>query len=400
MGKVHKSRLTPKNASWIWVITLIAVVVISVFFISACGMTPEQKPVETDVPQKYVAEPTTDTSVDVVIPTMTAEEIKLVEKFLVTPSPVPSEQRLVMTYYFYWYDAITGGHLEEGSGIKHHMPEDPLPSWRNVDWHKKEIADMTWAGIDVVLPVYWGFENPADAWSYEGLDVIAKAWFELKEEGINPPNIGMFFDTTIINFRDLTTQEGKEYFYANFRDFFSRIPREQWALINGHPVVFLFTSDFTAAVNQSSFEYVYGQFEADFGVRPYIVREVSWDYPILRWEEGERVRDYDHAIQTENSYLWAASIHGFVDWGGVAAIGPGFDDRGVPGRGGTVTDREGGEFYRRGFEAAIASGKPLLVIETWNEFHEGSGISETIEFGRYYLDLTRELAEKFHHPTR
>ena len=313
-----------------------------------------------------------------------------------TPTALPPEQRLIFTYYFYWYDATTGAHLQEGSGLNQHPEPDPVPSWRNVEWHEKQLSDMTWAGIDIALPVYWGFQNPEDAWSYEGLEVLAKAWRQLEADGANPPKIGMFFDTTIVDGRDLTTDGGKAFFYANFRDFFLRIPRQAWGLVLGRPVVFLFTSDFTGAMNQATFDYVYDEFQAEFGVRPYIVREVSWDYPILRWESGERVRDYQHPIETENSYLWAAAIFGFVDRGGAATVGPGYDDRGVPGRQGRVTDREGSEFYRRNFEAAIASGKPLLAIETWNEFHEGSGIAETVEYGRQYLELTRHLSAEFH----
>jgi hypothetical protein len=154
--------------------------------------------------------------------------------------------------------------------------------------------------------------------------------------------------------------------------------------------------DWTEAVDQSTFDFAYQRFEQDFGVRPYIVREASWNYPILGWEGEERIRDYRTAIQTDNSYPWAGSILGYTDNGGVASIGPGYDDRGVPGRGrGTVVDREGGEFYRRNFLAAIDSGKPLLVIETWNEFHEASGIAETKEYGRQYIEMTRELIDRF-----
>jgi hypothetical protein len=313
-----------------------------------------------------------------------------------TPTPVAPEGRLIFTYYFYWYDAYSGGHLREVDILNLHPPEEPAPSWRNVEWHKKELADMTWAGIDVALPVYWGFHNPKDSWSYEALPIIAQAWYALREDGIDPPEIGMFFDTTIIDGRDLTTQGGKEFFYANFRDFFSRIPGEQWALIDDRPVIFLFTSDWAEAVDQSTFDYVYEHFERDFGVKPYIVREASWNYPITGWEGDDRIRDFSTAIETENSYPWAGSILGYTDNGGVASIGPGYDETGMPGRAGIVVEREDGDFYRRNFQAAIDSGKPLLVIETWNEFHEGSGIAESQEFGREYLEITREMAEKFH----
>ncbi len=310
--------------------------------------------------------------------------------------PLPPDQRLVLTYFFYWYDSQTGGHLQEET-LSNHPPPEPAPNWRNPAWFEKELLDMAYAGIDVVLPVYWGFGE--EEWSSQGLPVLAAAWDQLSQRGEAVPAIGMFFDTTIIRGRDLTTADGKEFFYANIKDFFSRIPRHQWALINGRPIVWLFTSDWTAAMDQSTFDFVYEHFATDFGVRPYIVREVSWDYPILGWKgkvsEGERIWDYEHPIRTENSYLWAAAQNGFVDRGGVAAVGPGFDDRPVRGPHRLVRPRDDGRWYGENFEVAITSGKPLLAIETWNELHEASGISETEEFGRQYIEITRQYADQF-----
>jgi Domain of unknown function (DUF5010) len=314
----------------------------------------------------------------------------------VTPAGgVPGGKPLVFTYFFYWYDAYSGQHLQAADGLRLHFPPDPAPSYRNVAWFQRQFEDMAQAGIDVVLPDYWGY-GPDQQWSTEGLSYMALAKQEMIDAGQAAPQIGMFFDTTIIANRDLTTAAGKEFFYSNFKDYFSRIPRDQWALIDGRPVVFLFTSDLVAAFNQSTFDYVYDSFQRDFGVRPYIVREASWDYPILRWQDGAPVRDYTQPIQTENSYLWGAALNGYVDRGGVAEIGPGYDDTLVPGRYGNVRPRDGGAWYRSNFEQALASGKSMLAIETWNEIHEGSAVSETEEFGRQYLDLTRAFTDQFH----
>jgi hypothetical protein len=314
-----------------------------------------------------------------------------------TPTPVASDSRLVFTYYFYWYDSVTGGHLQEEAGIRDHLPEEPAPNWRTVEWHQRQLQDMTDAGIDAALPVYWGSNED---WSQGGLPVLAQAWDQLTAAGERPPGIGMFFDTTIINGRSLTTEVGKTFFYDQIAEFFQRIPPRQWIRVDGRPVVWLFTSDWTAAMDQSTFDFTYASFEADFGVRPYIVREVSWDFPILRWEggvqTGTRVRDEEHPIVTDNSYIWAAAQNGYVDRGGVATVGPGYDDSLVPGRSGTIRPRDGGQWYRDNFSAAIASGKPLIALETWNEIHEGSSIAETLEFGRLYIDLTRELVDRFH----
>jgi hypothetical protein len=71
---------------------------------------------------------------------------------------------------------------------------------------------------------------------------------------------------------------------------------------------------------------MFASFGRDFGVRPYIVRETSWDYPILRRQDGVPVYDLAHPVRTENSYLWGAALNGYVDRGGVAEVGPGYDD--------------------------------------------------------------------------
>ncbi|HVD01835.1 MAG TPA: DUF5010 domain-containing protein [Candidatus Dormibacteraeota bacterium] len=313
-----------------------------------------------------------------------------------TAPPVPADRPVLMTYYYYWYDATTGAHLQP-SIMRYRFPPTPPPSWRSVAWQEIQLSDMSAAGIDGALAVYWGHDNPTDAWSYLGLNVMAQAAHQLVKAGRPSPKIGMFFDTTVVDKRDLRTPQGKAWFYSNFNDFFTRIPRDEWLLVDGRPVVFLFTSDFTEAFDQSTFDYVYDQFQADFGVRPYIVREVSWDFPFSGWSGGTRQWDYTTPIKTDNNYLWAASIHGYVDRGGVAAVGPGFDDHLVPGRGaGTIVDRQDGAFYKRAFDAAIHSGKKLLAIETWDEMHEGSNICDTVEFGRQYIDITRAEADIFH----
>lgn len=324
------------------------------------------------------------------------------------PPPVASgageADRRVFTYFFYWYDATTGAHLREEDGLRYHLSSQPEPSWRNVEWFKKELRDMTQAGIDVALPVYWGYDRPEDEWSWRGLPVLTQAWSELEQSGEKPPRLGMFFDTTIVGWRDLTKSAGKQWFYSNIKDFFTRIPADQRARIDGRPVIFLFTSDWTAAMNQSTFDHVYRQFERDFGVRPYIVRETSWSYPILRWENGERVRDFSNPIRTDSSYVWGAAMHGYTDWNGygfgeptgVASVGPGYDDRLVPDRGNDwVRERDEGRAFMGDVWRATQSGKPFMVIETWNEIHEGSGVSETEELGRTYIDLTQALTDYF-----
>jgi hypothetical protein len=51
--------------------------------------------------------------------------------------------------------------------------------------------------------------------------------------------------------------------------------------------------------------------------------------------------------------------------------------------------------YEGQLQQALRSGRKIWAIETWNELGEGSGILETVEFGRQYIELTRRYVARF-----
>ena len=81
---------------------------------------------------------------------------------------------------------------------------------------------------------------------------------ELEREGKTPPRIGLFYDTSTLQHNswgyhaDLRTERGKEWFAASIRDFFSMIPPKRWALIDGKPVVVLYSAGFATGHDPSS----------------------------------------------------------------------------------------------------------------------------------------------------
>jgi hypothetical protein len=87
---------------------------------------------------------------------------------------------------------------------------------------------------------------------------------------------------------------------------------------------------------------------------------------------------------------WGAALWGPVLLPGVAQIGAGYDDSPVPGRRTPVREREDGAFYRYSWQQALAHRPELVLLETWNEMHEGTELCPTQEAGRKYLELTRE----------
>jgi len=309
-----------------------------------------------------------------------------------------ADDDLLFTYYFYWYDIYSGAHIwDDAQHTDDALQDHPAImddfSFKSVAWHKRELLDVMDAGIDVVLAIYWGAARMMKNWSVEGLINLVKAEQELIAEGKNPPKIGLFFDTSTLRSgefvlkstdepTDLTTTFGKAFFFKQIRDFYSLIPPSLWARIDGQPVVWLYASAFAKNYGQSLVTYVNNHFADAFaGMTPYIVREVSWN------------------LNTQNDYAWGAALNG-AQIQGVASVGPGYNDSAVPGRTTPIRDRENGDFYRRNWSQVLASGRHFVVVETWNELHEGTDICNTREYGRTYIDMTAEFAAKLKLPVK
>lgn len=306
-----------------------------------------------------------------------------------------SKDKLITAYYFYWYDNYSGAHIFNPDGsdaLTDHPANMQNFSYKNADWHKKELLDMIEAGIDIVLPVYWG-DNGNISWAIAGIEKLIEAAQSLKLEGINPPKIGMFYDTSSLLVEgvlkeshkkpDLTTDFGKEFFYKLIRDFFSLVPPELRARIDNKPYVQLYSAAFVEKHDQNTFNFADQHFSQQFsGNGLYIVREISW---------------MDAA--SENVYEWGAALNGIKSLGTIS-IGPGYDDSAVPGRTTPIKERENGKFYIDNWDMALAiaacdSTKNIVNIETWNEFHEGTDICHSQEYGRKYIDITAEYAPLF-----
>ena len=298
-------------------------------------------------------------------------------------SSFSTAQKLLTTYHFYWYDKFTGAHTSGGDGLQDHPPslDKPPFSWKSQAWFEKELADLAAAGIDVMLPVYWGFPNGdknLNEWSNGGLQTLVAAQRAVRAKGLPAPRIGMFYDTSTLQANprgklDLTKDADREFFWGTVRDFYSLIPPDLRARIGGRPVVLFYAADFAAAHDPGAFASLRRRFKESFGEEPFLVPDVSWRAK----EDG----------QTQ----WGASLLGSTIHG-IAQIGAGADDRVLHREADHVRDRENGAYYARNWEAAVESGRSIIAIETWNEFHEGTDIADSAEYGTMYIALTHRFS--------
>jgi len=306
------------------------------------------------------------------------------------PESWVESDKVAMTHFFYWYDIHTNSHFIDPDGsdaITHHPPPDYLPdySYKDLTWHRREVVDAMAARIDVLLPVYWGDRFNA-VWSKPGLQKLVAAVQGLISEGYDPPRIGMFFDTTALKVEnngrppDLTTNAGKQLFYQMIHDFFTLVPSRLRARIDGRVIVVLYTAAWVSKYSQATFDEAADRLEADFGERPYLIREASWE-----------------GIAADGAYPWGVAYFGPAIMGRVGSVGPGFDETAVYGIASPprVRNRAAGNFYRTGWDQMISGGVRQVLIETWNEFHEGTDIAASREYDRTYIDLTARKIEEW-----
>jgi hypothetical protein len=302
-------------------------------------------------------------------------------------------QPIVGTTYFYWYDIDTKSHIINGDGtdaLTDHPADMKTISYKRPAWHKQQLLDMIDAGIDFLMPVFWGVPGKYDGWSFAGLPPLVEAHNLLQAEGKKPPAIGLFYDTSILQWNgfnkngssyhvDLMTDFGKDWFYTAIRDFFSLIPPAKWARVDGRPIIFFYASAFAKAQDPAQFDYVRRRFKADFGVEPFLVKSSGW--------KG----------QADAIYSWGGAVSGPLIFRQTAALGPGYDHSAVPGRQPLIVERRDGQTYiDRWLQLLVlrAESRPWIVhVETWNEWHEGTDIAHSREYGRSYIVLTRLFAD-------
>ena len=320
--------------------------------------------------------------------------IKRPEQFMI--------EKLALTHYFYWYQGDSrkespAGHvrIEDGSSELTDQPLDGVGPWFSYDrvqWHKDQFTQIRNAGIDVVIPVYWGDAQDRRWFADKGLNCMVQALKELKAEGKSYPLVGMFFDTSAMNRAyggqnpDVKSDEVKETFYGMIKDFFLNVPDEFRAVVQtpaekgGYPanIVVLYTASWFSDLDASFTDFCNKRFMQDFGRR-------------LIWLGSSDYREKAPAMDGYTDYGAGLGFR-FDDkgWIDIAGIGAGYDDSSQKGREkATIRSRMSGNAYRKGWDSAMAASPDWLVIDGWNELHEGSEICPSVQYGESYIGLTK-----------
>jgi len=407
-------------------------------------------PSPTVQPSPTVVQIPTQQPTVVVAPSPTAIPTSVPQPIATAPTPVfpvPTPDPALMqrkpplgTFFFYWYncpqqECDSSQLLAVPPGWLTPLPADPDPrdgfsySSYNYDWYENELRTMASIGISMVFPVSWG-DHPHPWFRNDRLNLLVQANGVLE----HPLTIGMFLDTTAQQgmyqeflgngYRfgpdaprlPLSDPRSGYFFYnLHIRDFFTRVPREMWATIDGRPIIITYTALCCDNLELSGtlWQAVKDAFRADFGVEPWLILEETWLNPqALAPPEGLP----DSAQVADGVYRWGtallgphtAELRGFK----VSSVGPGFDNSRIPWvrepRGQPRDEPPGGGSpapgaFLRASLAAIPPDTDLVLIETWNEWPENSAVAPaayTDRDGRplppdFYLQIIRQWREQF-----
>lgn len=74
----------------------------------------------------------------------------------------------------------------------------------------------------------------------------------------------------------------------------------------------------------------------------------------------------------------------------VATVMPGYNDTRLGRADGFAVSRRNGDYYRQTWQGALNSQPDMVIINSFNEWPEGTHIEPSVSYGTLYLDITRE----------
>jgi hypothetical protein len=173
--------------------------------------------------------------------------------------------------------------------------------------------------------------------------------------------------------------------------------------VAGKPVVIVYAMGYMT--NAGQYFKLLRQRLAKRSIEPYLIADVVyWDS--LEKNDWGLLKEHFQAITAYN--MWTRSnflnaVHAQFRVADSTArqnglrlipnVMPGYDDTRLRGRARDIFDRQGGQFYRDYWRLAsdfIDSRQPFLFLTSFNEWHEGSEVEPSAEYGDDYLKFTRE----------
>jgi hypothetical protein len=286
-------------------------------------------------------------------------------------------QRLVLAFYYAWYD--------ENTWSPDKVPDMPVHPYRSADpaTIERHVREAKGAGIDALVQSWYG---PGTNQTESNLIMLLD---EAQRQGLQATvdfEVSSPFMTTL-----QALIGGLEYLVS------THAKHPAFLRCGGKPVV-LFWQQQRLSVEQ--WATIRDQLDPD---RSMVWMAEGYHPEYLAVFDGLHLYNITWAVNTDPEYT-ASKMRKLTDeyvaaqgvqryW--VATAMPGYDDTRIAGRPNAYQYPRSPAYYRRTWEAAMASTPEMIVITSFNEWREGTMIEPSVAYGTTYLDLTRELAAAY-----
>jgi glycoprotein endo-alpha-1,2-mannosidase len=308
--------------------------------------------------------------------------------------------RQVLAFYYGWYGnpTISGRWIHwknSGPSGKQIANSTDVPALGAYDSHDPEIVDgqareARAAGITGFIASWWGqgsFEDHGmplllSAAAKHGL--VVSAYYE-SVEGDDPRS------------RKAAAVADLDYLMAHYAT------DKAWLRAGGKPVVFVYARALHA-LEPAGWQQVIQQVRRDNPGGIALIAD-ALDPTSTSIFDGASTYNITGQIQDKTPAevrAWARVAYPrMVASAGAGKIStvtviPGYDDRELPRPPPRpVTARWDGEVYQALWEEAIAAAPNYVLITSWNEWHEGSELEPSFEYGSHILKATTSLSRAF-----
>lgn len=333
---------------------------------------------------------------------------------------VTNLEKLVLAFYYLWYSTPDksgqwrhwDGHcLEQGiaDNIKN-TPELGLYDSSDSFILKKHIEWAEYAGIDAFIVSWWNdeFEKKAlRALINELSGKNLKICFHIEYDGIKHCESLESIADYLFSIMQLVTNDhlliidGHPIFFIHILTL-SCVPSFFWKeiknfMLNKYNISPIFMADENNAENNILMDgtYQYNWFWNGLLVNNLEIFQKQWSKADIS-SYKKTANFYDKIKNIYSNYI-KTDINNSEKAGGIscATISPGFDDTKLYNGYGLTMERGDGRLITSQWEAVLQHQPDLVLINSWNEFHEGSDIEPSHETSFHYLDICKRYIQNF-----
>ncbi len=316
-----------------------------------------------------------------------------------TNQSVGDTERQVLAFYYPWYGtpsepAGKGQNLHWGAispADKSIEMSTHYPALGAYDSHNPRLVNQhcTWAreaGVDGFIVSWWGHGDYTDT----AMPVILR---EAVQEGLS---ISAYYESVPAPHTAASAAEDIKRLLRKYSG------HPAWLKVNNRPVLFIYGR----AVNELGLDGwldVQTRLQTEISPRPLLIGDQLDAMAALTFDG---IHTYNPAAQLgdrspEKVAEWAGKT--YPKWIQLAeeanristvTIIPGYDDTKIR-TPGLKVDRHNGATYRQQWKQLTQAPPDWVLITSFNEWHEGSEIEPSHEYGKRYLEMTAKFANRF-----